>query len=335
MATALESRRIVIAGASSLLGTELKSLLEESRFAACDFRLVDEESVAGLLTEAGGEPAVIQPVEEDSFKKAWIIFFTGSAAFTKRNLELAKSSGGRIADLSGELAGRADVQSWLPKLHLLPSSKFIEPAVPYFIPSAPAEIIIRISSALASLKLTALTAVAFQPVSSSGGKAGIEELESQTGQLLSFQTIGKQVFDTQVAFTMLDRFGAESHHKLQPSVEILRREVLSCLSRETPPPAVQLLHAPVYYGMTVCTAAFLDSAVNAGEIIKSCQAVGFSITDEELPPSNVSSAGETSLQLAAPQRDAGSPGAWWFWAAADNLRLPASNAVKLAEKLLE
>jgi hypothetical protein len=62
-----DSNRIVIAGASSLLGAELKSLLEESRFAASDFRLLDEELAAGTLTEAGGEPAVIRPVEEDSF----------------------------------------------------------------------------------------------------------------------------------------------------------------------------------------------------------------------------------------------------------------------------
>src|SRR5258707_4708184 len=104
MATSLQSRRIVIAGASSLLGTELKSLLEESRFAASEFRLVDEESVAGLLTEAGGEPAVIQPVEADSFNKAWIIFFAGSPASTRRNLELAKRSRSLIADLFREPA---------------------------------------------------------------------------------------------------------------------------------------------------------------------------------------------------------------------------------------
>src|SRR5580692_10946856 len=55
-----DSNRIVIAGASSLLGAELKSLLEESRFAASDFRLLDEELAAGILTEAGGEPAVIR-----------------------------------------------------------------------------------------------------------------------------------------------------------------------------------------------------------------------------------------------------------------------------------
>ena len=61
-----DSHRIVIAGASSLLGAELKSLLEESRFASWDFRLVDEVAAVGTLTEAGGEPAVILPVEEGS-----------------------------------------------------------------------------------------------------------------------------------------------------------------------------------------------------------------------------------------------------------------------------
>src|SRR5258705_4327257 len=109
MATALESRRMVIAGASSLLGAELKSLLEESRFAASDFRLVDEETVAGLLTEAGREPAVIQPVEEDNFNKAWLGFFTGSPAFTKRNYDIAKQSVALIADWSAPMPGQTAV----------------------------------------------------------------------------------------------------------------------------------------------------------------------------------------------------------------------------------
>src|SRR5882757_7667832 len=141
MATPVESRRIVIAGASSLLGTELKSLLEESRFAASEFRLVDEESVAGLLTEAGGEPAVIQPVEADSFNKAWIIFFAGSAAFTRRNLELAKKSGARIVDLSGELAGDRGARSWLPNFAGVSAASAGMAERVFVVPSAPAEII--------------------------------------------------------------------------------------------------------------------------------------------------------------------------------------------------
>src|ERR1700719_2574070 len=202
MATPLESRRIVIAGASSLLGAELKTLLEESRFAASDCRLVDEEALAAILSEAGGEPAVIQPVEEDSFNKAWIVFFAGSPAFSKRNYPLAKKSGARIVDLSGEFAGHADSQTWLARLDEQGGIAFNKGAGIFVVPSAPAEMIALLTIAMRAFKPSALTAVAFQSASSAG-KAGVMELESQTGQLLSFQPLGKEVFDAQVAFTML------------------------------------------------------------------------------------------------------------------------------------
>jgi aspartate-semialdehyde dehydrogenase len=335
MATPLESRRIVIAGASSLLGAELKTLLEESRFAASDFRLVDEEAIAAILTAAAGEPAVIQPVEEDSFNKAWIVFFTGSRAFSKRNYPLAKKSGARIIDLSGEFAGHSDAYTWLPKFDNPTESTFNRDAGIFVVPCAPAEIIARLAIALRAFKLSALTAVTFQSASSSAGKSGVQELESQTGQLLSFQPLGKEVFDAQVAFTMLDRFGAASRHNLQTSLDILRREVRSCLPDDIPSPALQLLHAPLYYGTTVTACAQVDPDADAAVLAKSCTSVGFSIAAEDAAPDNISSAGETALQLAPPRPDPSSPGQWWFWAAADNLRLPAADALKLAEKLLE
>ena len=331
MPTPLASRSIVIAGASSLLGVELKSLLEESRFAASDFRLVDEETAAGTLTEAGGEVAVIQPVEEDSFAKAWILFLTGSSTFTKTNLPLAKRSGAHIVDLSGELAGQSDVHTWLPKLSTLPNGGHTSS---FAIPSAAAEIIARLTLALSSLKPSAVSAVAFQPVSAAG-KLGIEELESQTGQLLSFQSIGKQIFDAQVAYTMLDRFGASSGQSLSAALAAIRREVKALIPAGATPPAVQLLHAPVFYGSTVSASAFLGPDLDAAAISKLCVDAGFTLTSDDAAPSNVSPAGEISLQLAPPSPDLSVPGAVWFWAAADNLRLPAANAVKLAEKLLD
>jgi hypothetical protein len=45
---------------------DLKSLLEESRFAASDFRLVDEETVAGILTDR--LPARIARGYRDAFE---------------------------------------------------------------------------------------------------------------------------------------------------------------------------------------------------------------------------------------------------------------------------
>src|SRR6516164_1794154 len=99
----MSSTRIVIAGASSLLGIELKSLLEESRFAGADFRLVDEELAAGTLTESAGEAAVIQPVEEDSFDRADLVFFAGSPEFVKVNFGAALRANATIIDFTGEV----------------------------------------------------------------------------------------------------------------------------------------------------------------------------------------------------------------------------------------
>ncbi|MGH7751166.1 MAG: hypothetical protein ACREQ5_41335, partial [Candidatus Dormibacteria bacterium] len=132
------SNRIVIAGASSLLGAELRSLLEESRFASAEFRLVDEEIAAGVLTEAGGEPAVIQLVEQGTFERAGKIFFTGSIGFTRANLGAAKSAKAQIIDLSGATPGEAGTVSWFPKLDALLARKFPKEARIFAIPSAAA-----------------------------------------------------------------------------------------------------------------------------------------------------------------------------------------------------
>src|SRR3977135_1671636 len=112
MSATRDSQRIVLAGASSLLGAALNSLLGERRLAIGALALGDEKPVAGTLTEAGGEPAVIQPVEEGTFERAKLIFFTGSAAFTERNLPAARASGATVIDLSGATLNTPGVQVW-------------------------------------------------------------------------------------------------------------------------------------------------------------------------------------------------------------------------------
>ncbi len=330
-----DSNRIVIAGASSLLGTELKSLLEESRFAAWDLRLVDEEVAAGTLTEAGGEPAVIQPVEEGSFDRARYVFFTGSLEFTLANFELAHRSAAMIIDLSGHSAAFANSFAWFPGLEKL-RGEVLPPVKPTVasIPSAAAEAIVRLALSLQDLGLSRLTSIVFQPVSAAG-KRGVEELETQTSQLLSFQSAGKQLFDVQVAFNTRDRFGPASRIDLRQVLAILRTEAHSCLRGRAVVPAIQLVHAPVFYGVTFSACAKLDPSVDAARVASACKAAGFSILQPPDTPSNVTVAEEAVIQLAEAESEPGKPVTWWFWGAADNIRLPAANAVRLAEKLAE
>jgi aspartate-semialdehyde dehydrogenase len=326
-----ESRRIVIAGASSLLGAELKSLLEESKFADWDFRLLDEEAAAGTLTEAGGEAAVIQPVEEGSFDRARFIFFAGSPGFTKANLAAAKQSPGKIVDLSGALACEGGAIAWFPRLDELRGAEFSSNVGAYAVPSAAATSAATLCLALQPLGLKSAVFLGFQPVSEAG-RAGIEELESQTSQLLSFQSVGKPVFDTQVAFALLDGFGPASSQNLMSARERVRDEIEACLAGKIELPALQLVHAPVFYGVTFAACIHVEPPTNNPRIVQACDAAGFALVKDDEPLSNVRAAGESHILLADPHVDT-EIGTCWFWGAADNIRLPAANAVKLAEKL--
>jgi aspartate-semialdehyde dehydrogenase len=186
---------------------------------------------------------------------------------------------------------------------------------------------------LAKIGVSRVEVIHFQPVSEAG-RAGIEELESQTGQLLSFQGMGQPVFDTQVAFNLLDRFGPGSQHKLSVVRERLRVETKACLGKKSVMPALQLIHAPVFYGTAFSACAELAPGTKVEQVVAACEDAGFVIpADEGAGPSNVSVAGEKMAHLAKPEEDPARPGAWWFWGAADNIRMPAANAVKLAEML--
>jgi aspartate-semialdehyde dehydrogenase len=329
-----DSKTVVIAGASSLLGAELKSLLEESRLADRHIRLLDEDLAAGTLTESGGEAAVIQPIEEGSFEHAQFVFFTGSPDFTLANLTAAVHDAAFVIDLSGaslELPSATRGLAWFPKLDSLLGRDFPKSERVFAIPSAPGTITALLTLALTQLGLQRLVVVHFRPVSDAG-RPGIEELESQTGQLLSFQGVGRPVFDAQVAFNLLDRFGSKSAQKLSAARERINQEVSASIGAKAHVPAVQVLHAPVFYGAAFTAFAELLTQ-DPSAIAEACRDAGLATDAADSAPSNISAAGEDLIHLSAPDADPSKPGSWWFWGAADNIRLPAGNAVKLAEML--
>jgi len=325
----------VIAGASSLLGGELKSLLEESRLAAWDLRLVDEEQAAGLLTEAAGEPAVIQRVEEDTFHGARIAFLTGSSKFGRQCLGPARQAGATIIDFSHASLSDPDGTPWFPKIEHLTGRSVAKGARTFSVFSPGGMAVATLALALRRHGLQRLVMALYWPVSEAG-REGIEDLETQTSQLLTFQRVGHRVFGTQTAFNLLSRYGEESQQDLRARLLEIRAEVSAAMgdAEEDAKISLNLIHVPVFYGMAFSACADLAATVDREALEESCRAAGFVVqASGEPPPSNVSVAGETSLYLGEPVKDAGREGSWWFWGACDNLRVPAWSGVKLAEWL--
>jgi aspartate-semialdehyde dehydrogenase len=311
-------------------------LLEESRFAGWELSLVDEETAAGTLTEAGGEPAVIQPVEEGTFARATLIFFAGSAAFTERNLATARESGAIVIDLSGAALSVDGARVWFGVD--APGESTQQSKTLYAVPSAPGLIAGKLLDPLSRAALSRLAIVFFRPVSEAG-RAGIEELEAQTSHLLSFQSVGQPVFDTQVAFNLLDHYGPASRENLQAIRDRIRREVSAASTQSSRSakilPSIQVLHAPVFYGYTFVANSELKPGQTSEALVELLRKSGFSLDIAASSPlGNVVAAGDSAIHLAVPEDDPAQPGTWWLWGAADNIRLPAVTAIKLAEKVI-
>jgi aspartate-semialdehyde dehydrogenase len=334
-----ESLVVAIAGATSLRGKDLTQWLEESGFPAGDIRLIDEEFVAGTLTEAGGEPAIVQGVDESSFERARFAFFAGSPAFAAKHGPSADRAGATVIDLTGGLWAGSRALPWIPALDaVLPppgdSGASIERNHVWVAPSTPAIVACSLSAALSDLSLSRLAIVFLQPASERG-QAGVTELEQQTIRLLSLQPIPQDVFDTQVAFNLLGRWGQSSTERLSAARIAITREVHQYLEGGAVIPALTLVQAPVFHAHGFSAYAEFQRPPAPEALAARLGAVGFRIASGEEPgPSNLAVAGESQLLISHAERDDNVASGYWFWGAADNFRVASVNAARIAERFL-
>jgi aspartate-semialdehyde dehydrogenase len=334
------ANRIAIVGASSLRGKELKQVLEDRNFPASEIILLDESVMAGTLTEAGGEPTFIRELAEDSFEGARFAFFAGTLFDTERNWLAAQRAGATVIDLTGGVTASGRATMWIPSLGAVlparPGSGANGSALPtpYYSPPTPVIVACTLAAACGSLQAERIAAVLFPPVSERD-QPGIEELESQTTNLLSFRPIEKPIFDEQVAFNLLSGYGEES----KPSMAVVRkgivRDVHGYLAGRAPVPAIQLVQAPVFYGYAFTAYVEFKAVVPADQAKAAFTNLGVKVdTQGEAGPTNVSIAGENEIHLGPIVADPSISTGQWFWGVADNLRLAATNAVRIAEELI-
>jgi aspartate-semialdehyde dehydrogenase len=335
-----QSSRVAIVGASSLRGKELKLVLEERNFPASEIILLDESVRAGTLTEAAGEPTFIRALEEDSFEGARFAFFAGSPADAERNWQTAQRAGATAIDLTGAVAASGRATTWIPSLSsaLLP----LAPSRPsgsaraaaYYSPPSPIVIACTLAAGLGKLSPQRIMILFFPPVSERD-QVGVEELENQTTNLLTFREIPKSVFDEQVAFNLLTGYGEASKPRLEDVRNAVAREVAQYLAGRVPLPAIQLVQAPVFYGYAFAAYAEFTSPVPAEKLQAAFAGLGVKFSGAGDPaPTNISVAGENQIHLARIEPDPNIATGVWLWGAADNLRVAATNAVRIAEELL-
>ena len=328
-----EGLRVAIVGASTLLGKEVKQVLDDRRIPVKSVQLLDDDEAMGQLTEFAGQPAIIQAIAPDAFDDVDVVFLAGGAECTRRHWRAARRSGCRIIDLSGGLADETDACFWIPSLdEILPPPKPMAGGL--CVSPHPATIILcHLAPRLAMVAAPARTVLLFFVPVSERGQAALDELEQQTINLLSFQPISKNVFDSQVAFNLLPRYGSSSAAKLEEIRSRTEREASFYLAGRFALPAISLLHAPVFHSYAFELFVEFTTEVTTHRLEQKLESTAITIrrSDEEAP-SPVGVVGESGIVLDFIRPEGHGKNAFWIFGAADNLRLAASNAVEIVER---
>jgi len=355
--------RVAVVGASSLLGKELLTALEERRFPIWQlikFGAADEESDLPIvdLLEYSQEAVASQDVDERELDFAFLA--ARLQADSDEPLFLRRARNGatpdsssvvshcRIIDMSEALAEAPDKVLTVPFLdhgsttsagHVGPNAGAV---TKIFVSAHPAAILI--SSLLlrlaARFRLERAVAQVFVPASERGAR-GIEELQKQTVSLLSFQKVPQTVFGAQLAFNLLPRL-----NQGRPGARVIRADALAdlenrlrgqlreYLSERAPVPALSVFQTAVFYSVAVSLYVELSDRAAPEAVVEALEGAPIRARRISQPaPSQVEVTGSDDIVVDTIAADADHPRGIWLWAVADNLRLASRNAIDIAEGL--
>ena len=326
--------KIAIAGASTLVGRELKEVLSESPLDSASFALLDEGDAKGQLDQVGDEVTFIQAISADAFDGADFTFFCGSESLTRRHWQHALRAGSTVLDLSAALDREPGVVIRAPWLGS--DAATVDLFTPAVVPAHPAVIVLALLmqqlQQAAPVRFAAATVL--EPASDFG-RAAMDELHQQTVSLLSFQSLPRAIYEAQAAYNLLAGTGEGSKVSLPEVESRIRRHYEALTGGRGPSLAVQVIHAPVFHGYTFSIAVELERPVEIVALEEALTGEHLELVLEDTDsPSNLAATGQNDILVRMrPEplgRNSNQASRLWLWAAADNLRLNAQNAVLCA-----
>jgi aspartate-semialdehyde dehydrogenase len=326
--------KIAIAGASTLLGKELKEVISDSPLAAASLLLLDENQALGQLDQVGDEVTFVQAIEPDAFDHVDFTFFCGSEELTRKHWKQALRAGSSVLDLTGTLDQETGVlvrAPWIGSDDV--SADLFTPAV---VPAHPAALALAliVERLQQAIPIKAVAASLLLPASEFG-RAAMDELHQQTVNLLSFQSLPRTTYDAQAAFNLLTGLGESAKASLSAVESRIRRHFGTLAGNRWPALALQTIAAPVFHGHTFSIALELERAVEMSALEESMSGDHLDLVLEDTDsPSNLAATGQNDvlvrLRIEPGSRNRAESGRLWIWAASDNLRLYAQNAVECA-----
>ncbi len=333
MDKAVERPLVAVVGGDTLLGKEIRELLGDSKQRPRVQLLSAAADGSSIVARGEDEDALVMPpMNAENLEGVRVAFLASTPSASRRAAKLNPPGGPALIDLTGALEEQPQARLRAPSA---------EPRTA--VPSAPIHVIAHPGAIAVAEFLSKLVKISpvrrslihvFEPASERGQR-GLDELQQQSVALLNFQKLKTDVFDAQLAFNVLARYGEEALEPLEGIEQRMERHLASLLAAwpGIPMPSVRMIQAPAFHGHSFSVWAEFEHNPGADAAARSLASQGIDVRPDD-PPNNAGIAGQSGLSAGAISVDRNNSHACWFWLVADNLRLAAENAVAVAQEML-
>ncbi len=328
----VKSVPIALVGGETLLGKELRELLEKSLASK-----VTQYSLSAGGDQKADQAELIPPLSSADWKATPVLVLATAEKGDFSQLMLSKAK--LIVDAAGLLEHSPEARLRAPQVEDVTPPATRAPV------SLRVEVIAHPAAIALALILKEIHRVSpirrcvttiFEPASERGQR-GIEELQKQTVALLSFKKLPQELYDAQLAFSLLPRYGEDAPIALESIESQIERHLASLLTTvgPIPMPSLRLVQAPVFHGYSLSLWVEFENHPGADALAAGLVAARIDVrTADHEPPTNVAVAGQSGITAGAIADDRNCARACWLWVVADNIKLAAENALEVVHEAL-
>ncbi|MEW6691740.1 MAG: aspartate-semialdehyde dehydrogenase [Pseudomonadota bacterium] len=330
---------VAVVGATGAVGETMLSILAQRKFPVGKVYALASERSAGKRVQFGDKYLTVENLADFDFSKVQIGLFSPGASVSAVYAPKAAAAGCVVIDNTSQFRYDDDIPLVVPEVNPHAVAQYKNRGIIANPNCSTIQMLVSLKPIHDAVGIERINVATYQAVSGTG-KEAIEELASQTANLLNGKPIKAEVYPKQIAFNVIpqiDVFMDNGYTKEEMKMVWETKKIMGDDSILVNPTCVRV---PVFYGHS--EAVHIETrekitAEQARELLR--KAPGVEVLDEHVPggyPTAVTeAANHDATYVGRIREDVSHPRGLNLWVVSDNVRKGAAlNSVQIAELLI-
>jgi aspartate-semialdehyde dehydrogenase len=331
---------VAVVGATGAVGETMIAILEERNFPVGKVYALASERSAGKRIPFKDGSLVVEDLASFDFSKVQIGLFSPGASVSAEYAPKAAAAGCVVIDNTSQFRYDDDIPLVVPEVNPEKVAEYKNRGIIANPNCSTIQMLVALKPIYDEVGISRINVATYQAVSGTG-KDAIEELATQTANLLNAKPVQASVYPKQIAFNVLpqiDVFMDNGYTKEEMKMVWETQKIMGDTDILVNPTAVRV---PVFFGHSEAVHIETRQKISVARVRELLEAApGVTVIDERenggYPTAVTDSSGHDDVYVGRIREDISHPNGINLWVVGDNVRKGAAlNSVQIAEVLVK